>query len=209
MTKPPSKRSTSSTAGGVREWDLGKQLVGKFVEPADKDPNAFAKRNLLGGSREMTQGEWVDRQRNERNDKFAPPSAYGLSSSSSGYDERRSNYSRDSASNYDQDEDRRQRDHNRSQKHASHSKSDHIINECSNSSSDAAQQPTIGKSYETSSVFIDYKKRQGAEIAPPTSFDYYGPTPSKAPQRSPLFEATSKMDAAIAKGLKQLRDLSS
>lgn len=198
-----------STSSSVREWDVGKQLVGKFVEPADKDPDAFARRNLLGGPMELTQEDWVARQRKERNSDFAPPSSYDKSFHNRSHRDDDRGHARENSSRSDKDEqeDRQQRDNNRKIKETVMSQN--IVNECTGSSADYYKvQP--GKSYETSSVFIDYKnasKGVGAEIPPPALCEYYCyGSSSKNKSRTPLFEPKAKMEDAIVQGLKRFRD---
>lgn len=205
----PAKRPDAK----VREWDVGKQVIGKFVEPSDKDPDAFLVRNPLGGPVELSQEGWLARQRLQRNEDFAPPSAYQDSAAGSssnrtksanqfGYDRKREG-SVSSRSRFN-DEDRLQRQYNKEAR--GNCSSYDITNECEDGYKDTSS--SLSSQCDVSpNRFINKSKRAGAAIPPPTSFEYYGP-PDKKRQKGPLFDPIKKMEDAISKGLAQLKNLS-
>ncbi|KAF2353353.1 Protein of unknown function DUF4078 [Trinorchestia longiramus] len=190
----------------VREWDVGKQVIGTLVEPADRNLDTFSSKNPLGGSVEMTQELWVDRQRLLREAEFAPPSAY---SSAGPSDKRKRNNSYETPCNRNtgieedsslyQEEDRLQQKYNKNQSHQKD-----IINECTDGN------PNIGKKYETSSVFdevivpsVRKPQRKGAEIAPPATFEYYAPNSKSRP---PSSNVAQSLEDAISRGLKKIKE---
>ncbi|CAG9854937.1 unnamed protein product [Phyllotreta striolata] len=168
----------------VRPWDVGKEGV--------------KEREV------MSQKEWVEKQRKERPKEFAPPST-----------SRKDFRSRVNAGNEDMDI-------NKSLKFTTkkHSNSETVYDKsCVEESCSSSMQPVpihdldvsndedISKRYEgdkkknTSSSYSDTERR-GVEIAPPTTYDYYGPSQSKV-RRTDVKQPN--IHDSIEAGLKFLR----
>ena len=201
------------------------------MEPADKDPNAFA---LQPTKDPLTQEEWVANCRKSRNNDFAPPSA--LYDSTKNNDSTNRNMNNDGSNNkYYEEEDRRQRELNRRNKRAkTGNKNQHIVNECEE---EGRVEPQVGLSYAESSVFRDYvgtgngqwgdareiqeprkqgtqepkkhePRNQGIEIAPPLTFEYNAPSTKDSNRRvGPSLASDKQLADAIAKGLKDIKNM--
>jgi len=169
----------------TREWDMGKMVMGKFVEPADVDDNPFKRRNPLGGKMEVDQEAWVDRQRKKRNEDFAPPTAY--ESKPGGKKTQRDKYDKSHLT----EEDNLQRLYNAIGSYKEGSKS--INNEC-----DTSKQPKKSSSTKSYTDLPDLpgpsSSRKRTEVPPPSNFDYYNSIKEKA------------MEDAIRKGLRRIKE---
>ena len=170
-------------AAEKREWDIGKELIGKFVEPADKQEDPFGRRNPLGGSIEASQEAWVDRQRMKREEDFAPPSSYGDASGSTS----QSSFRNTSQSTSKHFEDVRQKRHNRLP-----AETEEIVNELEEREEVPAKKQK--------------RVREGAAIPPPTSFDYFTPGMNTRKNYHSNWKQEKLMEEAIAKGLKKLKE---
>lgn len=178
----------------VRPWDIGKEGVKEHYE--------------------YTQEEWVEKQRKERKTEFAPPSSYqrGFKSTVTNYkvseEDKHSLYFsskkvKESDRKNESDGRKRRTDKDRDNVTATF-KSTPIENEieCMEESSGSINP------YKTSSLYdsdddseANSSRGRGAEIAPPPTFDYYGPN---NPKRIKTNNATDLEDS-IAAGLKYLR----
>ena len=181
----------------VREWDVGKQIIGKMVEPADKLDNPFfIRKGLLGVSSlsEMTQEEWVDKQRDKREVSFAPPSSYSNNTPGQSM----------TAPSYDA-EDRLQREYNQQSFKDDYS-SKEIVNECIGNSKFSKSKHDVGTHDSSTSRGSCSTRRKGVEIAPPVLFEYYTPEAKKQKLRDDQNNDMKRMEEAIMKGIRQMKE---
>nr|XP_022908615.1 coiled-coil domain-containing protein 174 [Onthophagus taurus] len=143
-----------------------------------------------GVKEELTQEEWVYKKRRERNDEFAPPKAYN---------ERKKRV--DNKFKVDTSKPPPKINNPAKKLNPYKEKTQFqrrpIINECSDSNSDSDE--LMRGSYE------EDKRGKGVEIAPPPTFDYYGPSLSKKLKTSKPKEDIAE---SITAGLQFLRQQS-
>lgn len=189
----------------VREWDVGK-------EGLDEKVKKF---------REMTQEEYVEQQRSKRIEEFAPPQTSSRSNSQLTFDDS-GNSSLPAAaatakkswsdvrprvktppppiiSNFDLDEQKGLYFSSSSKKPSTSMKYKNFVK---------PQEPTPIEnelSDDDSSPAVRPEKRKHnadhTEIAPPPTYDYYGPTPKQQKSQKPF---TSDIREAFAQGTKSL-----
>ncbi|KAK4883559.1 hypothetical protein RN001_006878 [Aquatica leii] len=171
----------------IRPWDIGKKGVKEHYE--------------------YTQEEWIDKKRKERPKDFAPPNIYKANSTNEKKrrPEKEINKtlyfsSKKSKSASDSDDD----DMNQS----STMKPTLIVNECEENSDEEAdrllrdykQRKDVDKDRSDTS-----DRRKGAEIPPPPTFDYYGPSGTKKSKSS---FSKGNLSDSISAGLQFLRQQS-
>lgn len=164
----------------VRPWDKGKEGVKEH--------------------REYTQEEWVEKKRRERPSEFAPPTAFQKRSFDKGGPE---NYE-DKSLYFSTKKSENKREHSKRsinpyKRNASPERRTPIVNELSDDDdcSSDYQQEKIGDDD------VDSNRGRGVEIAPPPTFDYYGPGSSKKQKTKPKKD---DIEASIAAGLNYLRE---
>ncbi|XP_018576141.1 coiled-coil domain-containing protein 174 [Anoplophora glabripennis] len=186
----------------IRPWDIGKEGVKKHYE--------------------MTQEEWVDKKRDERPKEFAPPQAYNKRDFRSSV--KASNSEDTDKSLKFTTKKSRNRNKNKRKMHTtdtSHEKGiASIVEEDVHQS--VATEPTPIEDLCTDIDFDDrllaeYSKamhdigvadtngtseRKGAEIAPPPTYEYYGPSGTKRPKSA---KPETNIQNSIEAGLKFLR----
>lgn len=186
----------------VRPWDIGKEGVKEHYE--------------------MTQEEWVEKKRDERPEEFAPPQIYNkrefrssVKASSSDETDKSLKFTTKKSKNRN-----RNKRKERMSGTSTESEIASIIEEDVHQSVEV--EPTLIKDLYTDSEFddrlqADYNKamdvneeadtsnasrRRGAEIAPPPTYEYYGPSDSKRPKSA---KPEINIQNSIEAGLKFLR----
>lgn len=151
----------------IREWDFGKK----------------------GVTSTLTQEEWVDRQRNNRNTEFAPPSMYVPSKRQK--NDQRGKY-RESSFNRNQDCESNYSHHMKSET----SSSDDTSSGCQN---------TEGSTNDGYKEALREERKHA--FAPPSTYEYFGPNTARGRTQvtKPRYSA---MEDAINKGLAHLRKMS-
>lgn len=153
----------------VREWDLGKEGVTSI----------------------LSQEEWVDRQRKQRNNEFAPPSMYDS--------HKKCNYSQykpdggPSSSNIHQEH---------------YSKSSYDIQSDRLFSQTCESQGSSQLKNSSDDSGRDYlREGRNPKFAPPSTFEYYGPSAAKGRNHHAKIQYTA-MEEAINKGIAHFRKMS-
>jgi hypothetical protein len=127
---------------------------------------------------EYSQKEWVDKKRKERPSEFAPPSAYKReyrSTSKREIDESERSLHFTTKTTKKDDKPK--------------AKPVPIVNELSDDEGDT--------------LLADYRVASGVEVAPPPTYDYYGPSDTKRSKKEPQ---VGNMSDSIEAGLKYLRE---
>lgn len=162
----------------VRPWDKGKEGVKQH--------------------REYTQEEWVEKKRRERPEEFAPPTAFQKRS--------KTKTDRDSSEVYENKSlyfsTKKSADSNRNinpyKRNIVPETRTPIVNELSDDDS------VYDKEMRTSDPDSDDERRgKGVEVAPPPTFDYYGPSSSK---RHRVDRKKENIEDSITAGLNYLRE---
>lgn len=153
----------------IREWDFGKEGVTSTV----------------------TQEEWVDRQRRQRDSEFAPPSTY----------------THNNRWKSDQGGQQQKAAYGVSQEYESAGNSHNLKSRTFFSHDTSSVQENI-KGSTNDSYREALREERSHEFAPPSTYEYYGPTTSRGRTRGnkPQYSA---MEEAINKGLSHLRKMSS
>lgn len=187
VAEPAEKEPQIDEAIAEKEKVLS-ELRKKHVRPWDKGKEGVRKEHY-----EYSQEEWVDKKRKERPDEFAPPSAY-----------RREYRSTTVHQVEDTDKSLRFSSKKTSEKSKNPYKQNvvhHPVPIMNELSSDEDQDALLSD-YKVISETNDLSRGKRAEIAPPATYDYYGPTSSKKNRKGP--EGGNVSDS-IEAGLKFLR----
>lgn len=157
------EQNVNAKKSTVREWDFGKE----------------------GVTSTLTQEEWVDRQRVQRNNEFAPPSVY--------------------EPNKRQKQDQSRYDHGTTSQRNQTYKSNSSFNWQTGPSNSHAVSSNHSATDLDSNIEASRQERK-SEFAPPSTFEYYGPSASRGrtPKSKPQYSA---MEEAISKGLSNLRKM--
>lgn len=168
----------------VRPWDKGKEGVREH--------------------REYTQEEWVERKRKERPTEFAPPTSFHRSSKHVDRDQRSDTAENKSLYFSTKNPDDKRNTSKESinpykRRNVSPEIRTPIVNELSdNDDNEHYKSPKHDRSDSD-----DERRGRGAEIAPPPTFDYYGPSGSKKHKTQHKKE---NIHDSISAGLKFLRE---
>lgn len=172
----------------VRPWDIGKEGVKKHYE--------------------YTQEEWVEKKRSERPAEFAPPTSFRKNFNSKivpetvSSDSDRTLYFSTKKQNKETTSQTTSRRNLNYYKESAEFTPTPIINECEETPPECSYSSDIqGTLYSDDSD--DEIRGKGVEIAPPPTFDYYGPTETKRTKRENKKE---NLEDSIAAGLKFLRE---
>lgn len=180
------KRREKKRLQHIRPWDKGKEGVKVH--------------------REYTQEEWVEKKRKERPSEFAPPTAFQKrsmgKSDKDGADtqEDKSLYFSTKKSGNANKSENSKRGLNPYKRNASPELRTPIVNELSDDDDSRYQG---GSRNDDSDSDSGSDRGRGVEIAPPPTFDYYGPSGSK--KHKPEKRKTNIEDS-IAAGLNYLRE---
>ncbi|XP_071448753.1 coiled-coil domain-containing protein 174 [Hetaerina americana] len=166
----------------VRPWDIGKEGVSGATDP-------------------MSQEEWVKKKREERQDEFAPPPEYNYEDTASSEDLMATD-SGWSASHL----------RATSKKSLSFGGNSRGSNKWKKGNVNAKHIPldathgNIDKQLnDEASIERKGVERRGPEIAPPTTFEYYGPSTSKQKLQPTKRISQTSLDDAISAGLSYIR----
>lgn len=168
----------------VRPWDVGKEGVKQHYE--------------------YTQEEWVEKKRSERVTEFAPPTAYRKNFSSKVVAEPSESSDKSlffSTKKRNNDKDTYTRRNLNYYKESASFEPTPIVNECAEAESSHHEYDS--QSMENLDDSDEDDRGKGVEIAPPPTFDYYGPSGGKKRKREHKKE---NLEDSIAAGLKFLRD---
>lgn len=176
----------------IRPWDKGKEGVKEH--------------------REYTQHEWVDKKRKERPAEFAPPTSFRRESKS------KSDYKDDAPEHYenkslyfstkkiDDGRDKPKESINPyKRRNASPEVRTPIVNELSDDDDDHRRGSERISSNNSGSDSDDFgtSRGRGVEVAPPPTFEYYGPGSSKKKRKG---QKKGNIEDSISAGLKFLRE---
>ncbi|KAF5270394.1 hypothetical protein FQR65_LT05582 [Abscondita terminalis] len=128
---------------------------------------------------EYTQEEWVDKKRKERPKDFAPPRSYKSDNTIE------KNYRRIS----DKEKTDSDEEINHFKPNNANFKPTPIVNECELESND--ENDRLLQDYNNEININENNKRRGAEIPPPSTFDYYGPSSSTKKSKHNLVDSIS------------------
>lgn len=169
----------------VRPWDMGKEGVKKHYE--------------------YTQEEWINKKRSERPSEFAPPTAFRKNFNSKMVPEAVSSDSDRTLFFSTKKQNKETTSHSTSRRNLNYYKESTeftptpIVNECE----EIPPEPSYSSDLVYSDDSNDEIRGKGVEIAPPPTFDYYGPSETK---RTKTEHKKENLEDSIAAGLKFLRE---
>ncbi|XP_045592208.2 coiled-coil domain-containing protein 174 isoform X1 [Procambarus clarkii] len=160
-------QTESKKKPSVREWDFGKE----------------------GVTAVLSQEEWVDRQRTERNNEFAPPSFYDSHKKRQSSQQERSR----ALPSFNTHNEYASKFHCHSQSQSQNDYGSQLL--------DSDQMDT---SVDNSNRY--HKTERKSEFAPPSTYEYYGPSGYKGKRRGAVRQEAA-VENAIIKGLAHLRKM--
>lgn len=151
----------------VREWDVGKE----------------------GVSTTLTQEEWVNRQRNQRNNEFAPPSSYSSNKKFKGRQQKSHGFRPSFSTSHDYSS------------KSLDSQPENWLNY------DQPQDSNPANTTQDDNKTDYHSEERESEFAPPSTYEYYGPTSHRGRHYNakPNFSA---VEEAVSKGIAFLRKMS-
>lgn len=164
------ERNIKANKSSVREWDLGKEGVTSV----------------------LSQEEWVDRQRKQRNSEFAPPSVYDSN--------KKCKYSKCET-------DEGSSSSNIHQEYFSSSSSCNVLSDRLYNQTGASQCSGQYKHSTNDSSGDCLREGRDPKFAPPSTFEYYGPSSVKGRNHHTKIHYTA-MEESINKGIAHYRKLS-
>lgn len=183
------KRREKKRLQHIRPWDKGKEGVREH--------------------REYTQEEWVEKKRRERPSEFAPPTSFQKRStgksdkvSADSYEDKSLYFSTKKSGSGNKGESSK-RGLNPYKRNASPEIRTPIVNELSDDEDNSSRYQGSGRNDDSDSDSGNSDRRRGVEIAPPPTFDYYGPSGSK---RHKTDKKKTNIEDSIAAGLNYLRE---
>lgn len=177
------KRREKKRKQHIRPWDKGKESMKEH--------------------RVYTQEEWVEKKRKERPTEFAPPTSFRKRSLDEDkletYEDKSLYFSTKKSDNKNESSKRGLNPYKR--RNISPETRTPIVNELSDD--DDYHRKKSNKCDEDSDSDRESRRGKGVEIAPPPTFDYYGPSSSK--RHNKLEKRKENIEDSITAGLNYLR----